>query len=132
MALLSCSRDMGSTLAVAEGVSGSRAEDNRHPVVKLGAQGSRLRRHDRKAPHPFRPVLKSAGLHLRKRLRLSHDRGPPQRADFNPAWVPKCALRRDKRNARECTGHPTWRPHLIETTARPLAPHPAPNALLEV
>src|ERR1700680_4066476 len=24
------------------------------------------------------PVLKSAGLHLRRRLRLSYDRGPPQ------------------------------------------------------
>src|SRR4029077_19027872 len=26
------------------------------------------------------PVLKSAGLHLRRRLRLSHDRGPPHEA----------------------------------------------------
>jgi hypothetical protein len=31
------------------------------------------------------PVLKSAGLHLRKRLRLSHDRGPPQYAALNSA-----------------------------------------------
>src|SRR3979411_2969133 len=30
------------------------------------------------APARSQPVLKSAGLHLRRRLRLSHDRGPPQ------------------------------------------------------
>src|SRR3979411_3038559 len=29
------------------------------------------------APARSEPVLKSAGLHLRRRLRLSHDRGPP-------------------------------------------------------
>src|SRR4030088_3345941 len=30
-----------------------------------------------RAPRPHR-VVKSAGLHLRRRLRLCHDRGPPQ------------------------------------------------------